>query len=367
MDQPTLYQRIADHIRQEILEGRLKPGDRLPTIREQSAVWQCTPGTIQRAYLDLTRQGLVTSRAGRGTYVAGRIEASHVPSQASLRRARLVHRAEAFLLEVLTAGFSRTEIQQAVDLAMDRWRAVQEQPQGASAENTLRFAGSHDLAVTWLSTHFEQVCPGWTLELSFTGSLGGLMALAEGRADLSGSHLFDPESGTYNLPYLRKLFPGRRMALVRLAERSVGLVLAPGNPLGIHTLRDLARSGVRFANRQGGSGTRVWFDQQLERLGIDRSRVQGYADEKATHSEVARAVAEGRADAGLALESAAAAFNLDFQFLVQESYDLVFPAEEAGQGSFAALVGWLGSPAARRALGGLRGYNLDHSGEFQII
>jgi molybdate-binding protein/DNA-binding transcriptional regulator YhcF (GntR family) len=366
MDQPTLYHRIADQIRQDILEGRLQPGGRLPAIRELTAAWNCTPGTVQRAYQELAQQGLVVSQAGKGTHVAGRIDPHLLQSYGPLRRAGLVHRAEAFLLEVLTSGFEPAEIQQALDLAMDRWRSIQQQPPGPE-QHTLRFSGSHDIAMTWLASHFDQICSGCALELNFSGSLGGLMALAEGRADLSGSHLFDPESGTYNLPYIRKLFPGRQMALVRLAERSIGLALSPGNPLGVRGLRDLARSGVRFVNRQGGSGTRVWLDQELERLGIDPQHIHGYADEKNTHSEVARAVAEGKADAGLALESAAAAFNLDFQFLVQESYDLVFPAEEAQREPLSALVGWLGSPQAKQVIGELPGYDAGQSGKIQLV
>jgi molybdate-binding protein/DNA-binding transcriptional regulator YhcF (GntR family) len=366
MDTTSLYHRIADQIRQDILEGRRQPGERLPPIRELTRAWNCTPGTVQRAYQELAQQGLVVSQAGKGTHVAGRIDPRHLQAQAPLRRAELVHRAESFLLEVLTAGYELPEIQQAFELALDRWRSVQQEAPLLSYK-TLRFSGSHDMAVTWLAGHMDEVVPGSGLELNFTGSLGGLMALAEGRADLAGSHLLDPETGTYNTPYLRKLFPGRRMASVRLAERNIGLIVAPGNPLGITGLKNLFQHGVRFVNRQGGSGTRVWLDSELARLGAAGGKIRGYETELLTHSEVARAVAEGKADAGLGLESAAAAFKLDFCFLVQESYDLVMPAEGLDREPLRGLIAWLRTLQGRNALSGLRGYDTAHSGEVEII
>ena len=152
MDQPTLYHRIADSIRQDILEGRLQPGDRLPSIRELTRAWNCTLGTVQRAYQELAQQGLVVSQAGKGTHVAGRSTRASSRRSGPLRRAGLVHRAEAFLLEVLTAGFDLPEIQQAIDLALDRWRAVQPPPAGIPRQADCAFPA----AMTWQS-------PGWPL------------------------------------------------------------------------------------------------------------------------------------------------------------------------------------------------------------
>ncbi|HMN58732.1 MAG TPA: substrate-binding domain-containing protein [Anaerolinea sp.] len=361
---PNLYQRIADQIRQDILEGRLQPGDRLPPIRELARAWNCTLGTVQRAYQDLTRQGLAVSQAGKGTHVAGTIDPLLLQAQGPLRRAGLVHRAEAFLLEVLTAGHSLAEVQQAFDLALDRWRAIQPNPgRPAPGGRSLRFFGSHDLALTWLAAHLDEFLPGWAVELNFTGSLGGLIALAEGRADLAGAHLWDASTRTYNLPFISRLFPGQRMLVVRLAQRRSGLILAPGNPLGIQSLADLARPGVRFANRQGGSGTRVWLDAELDAQGISPRSIHGYENEKLTHSEVARAVAEGAADAGLGLETAAAAFSLDFHFLVEEPYDLVTYAERAEAAPLEALFAVLASARGRQAIGALRGYDASRTGE----
>ncbi len=104
----------------------LQPGDRLPSIRELTAEWGCTPGTVQRAYHELAIQELVVSRAGQGTHVVQQLPRER--DDTPLRRASLVHRAQAFLLEVLTAGYTTGEVETALQLALDQWRVLSEQP-----------------------------------------------------------------------------------------------------------------------------------------------------------------------------------------------------------------------------------------------
>src|SRR5512139_1745777 len=220
MEEPYLYQKIVAAVRQDILTGRLSPGERLPTVRHMSMQWGCTVGTVQRAYAELARQGLVVSRSGQGTHV---VEKPPAQDETPLRRALLVHRAEAFLLETLTAGYTPGEVESALRLALDQWRAISTSPE-PTEEGVLRFAGSHDLALTWLAAHFpaadeQAMLPRLTLQLGFAGSLGGLIALQQGRADLAGCHLWDEATDTYNAPYIRRLLPGQRVALLTLAYR----------------------------------------------------------------------------------------------------------------------------------------------------
>lgn len=363
MDETPLYRQIAEAFRQDILSGRLKPGDRLPAIREVSEQWNCTVGTVQHAYQDLVRQGLVTSRAGQGTRV---VERPSLSDDTPLRRATLVHRAEAFLLEVLTGGYTLDEVERAVRQAMDRWRTVEQEDIPQDKKN-LRFAGSHDLAVTWLASRFEDIAPGHALQVRLAGSLGGLIALAEGKADLAGCHLWDEESDTYNLPFVRRLLPGKRVALVTLAHRRLGLIVASGNPLQIGGLPDLARPGLRFVNRQSGSGTRVWLDSRLKQVSVRTDSIQGYADEKITHSAVAQAVAEDLADAGIGLEAAALSFGLEFVFLTHERYDLAVPETCLQQPALQALLAWLRSPATRQEIEQLGGYGTGQTGEITWV
>lgn len=363
MDEPHLYRQISETIRREILSGRIKPGDRLPSVREMAERWNCTVGTIQHAYGELSRQGLVTSRAGQGTKVV-----EHLPAinDTPMRWATLVHRSEAFLLEVIMGGYKLEEVERAMRQAMERWRIIEHQ-ETIVKENVLRFSGSHDLVVTWLASHFLEIVPGYTLQLNFCGSLGGLIDLAEGKADLAGSHLWDEESDRYNLPFVRRLLPGKRIALVTLASRRLGLILPPSNPGNIRGLEDLTRSGLRFVNRQSGSGTRVWLDIALRKLGVDTGQISGYQFEKMTHSAVAQAVAENEADAGIGLEGAAMSYGLDFLFLTLEPYDLVVPEQVMQTEPIAALVAWLKLPTTRQVIEDLGGYEAALTGQVEWV
>lgn len=361
-----LYQQIAESIRRDILDGRLHSGDRLPSVRQMTAHWNCTPGTVQRAYNELARQKLVISHAGQGTRVAGQAGEA-IPATLPLRRAALTNRAEAFLLDALSGGFTPQEVEAALREALDRWEAV-EQPAGRVEEAAgLRFSGSHDLALGWIAAHFDQICAGAVLRPHFTGSLGGLIALAEGRADLAGCHLWDAESETYNQPFVRRILPGQRVALVNLSARRLGLILPAGGSPRVRQLSDLGQPGLRFANRQRGSGTRVWLDTQLARLGIDPAELEARGEVYLTHSDVARAVAESRAECGLGLEAAARAYALDFVFLTREEYDLVIPAAVLEREPAQCLLGWLQSGALRASLARLEGYDFSAAGTLHWI
>jgi molybdate-binding protein/DNA-binding transcriptional regulator YhcF (GntR family) len=364
MDEVHLYKQIAENVRQDILNGRLKPGDHLPSIRQMTIRWGCTIGTVQHAYQELIRQGLITSRVGQGTRVAAK--PPELEDDTPLRRAALINRAEAFLLEVLTSGYSSKEIEAAVQLALDRWRVFEQAPSTPLIQ-TLRCSGSHDLALTWVASHFNEIAPGYTLQLSFSGSLGGLIAITEGKADLAGCHLWDEESNTYNVPFVRRLLPGKRVALLTLAYRRLGLILPAGNPKGIFCLEDLARPGVGFVNRQTGSGTRVWLDAAIRKAGIRPDQIQGYTIEKVTHSDVARAVAAGQADVGLGLEASARVFGLQFTPLLSERYDLVIPAEMFDTPPIQALVTWLSSTQAKKQIAEFGGYSTSETGKIEWL
>ena len=362
MDETFLYRRIAESIRMQILRAEFRPGESLPSVRAMAAQWGCTLGTIQRAYQELVRHGLVTSRPGQGTRVVERLP---MRGEAALQKATLIHRAEAFLLEVLTAGYMPEEIEDAVRLALDRWRAV-EQLAPITAAQTMRFVGSHDLVVTWLAGHLPEIVPGYQLQVGFTGSMGGLTALVENRADLAGCHLWDAQTDSYNLPYLRRMLPQQRLMLVNLAHRRLGLIIPPGNPDQITGLADLARPGLRFVNRQAGSGTRIWLEAKLSQLGILPHQIEGYTDERITHSEVARAVADGSAHLGLGLEAAASAFGLDFILLTREQYDLVMTEAMFQLPAMQKLIDWL-VREGRRAFVGFSGYEFEQLGQTSLI
>ena len=157
------------------------------------------------------------------------------------------------------------------------------------------------------------------------------------------------------------------MAVVTLAHRRLGLIVPPGNPAGLQGLADLVRPGLCFVNRQPGSGTRVWLDAQLRQLKIAAQAIAGYGTEMMTHSDVARAIAEGQADAGLGLESAARLYGLDVIPLTSERYDLVIPAENMSLPAIKALLAWLGSSEGKQAIASLGGYQLEETGVVQWV
>ncbi|HSN76503.1 MAG TPA: substrate-binding domain-containing protein [Anaerolineae bacterium] len=359
LDRTPLYLQIAESIRQEIVYGALHPGDSLPSLRANAERWRCTVGTVQRAYAELAREGLVATRFGQGTRV---IEAAPAAGPAApLRRATLANQTERFLLEMLAAGYHADEVEQALRLALERWQAIADDHASAPLQ-TLRFAGSHDPAVSAVAARFDQIAPGWTLALRFNGSLGGLMALAQGEADIAGCHLWDQASDSYNGAFVQHLLPGRTAALLTLAHRRLGLLTPAGNPQGIAGLADLARAGRRFINRQRGSGTRVWLDAQLQAAGVDVTAIAGYEVEVATHSAVAEAVAAGQADVGLGIEAAALAHGLGFRPLASERYDLAIAALVWAQPAVQALAAWLSSDAAKDIIDALGGYDTAETG-----
>ena len=363
MEDSPLYQQIVESIRQEILSGKLRPGDRLPSIRSLTNKWDCTPGTVQRAYHELAESGLVVSRPGQGTHVSKKISQ---PDTTPLRRATLVNRAQAFLLEVLTSGYTPGEVETAMRLALDQWRTFGQEDQ-PPIQGALRFSGSHDLAIAWIAAHFFEIVPGFNLELNFSGSLSGLIALAEGQADIAGCHLWDQETDTYNVPFVRRVLPGRRIALVTMAHRRLGLVLPAGNPAGVKGLADIASRKLPFINRQAGSGTRVWLDAELRRLGIAPEEIKGYTNEKMTHSDVARLVAEGEAEAGIGLEAAALSYHLDFILLTRERYDLVIPEPLFSTPAVQNLIAWLEGKEAWDLFLRLGGYEAQDAGAVEWV
>jgi molybdate-binding protein len=222
--------------------------------------------------------------------------------------------------------------------------------------------GSHDLALNILA---QRTLGSLKVELIIqpVGSLDGLIALRQGFADLSGCHLLDIDSGEFNLPYIRHIFPDRPVSLVTLAHREQGLLLAPGNPHQIRGLADLARSDLTIINRNQGSGTRLWLDKQLERLGIPSDQVRGYTHEARTHTLVAQAIQQGRADAGLGLAAAARQAGLDFIPLFHERFDLAILDEQMKSPILQNLLDYLGSQKFRRLVSGLGGYDTLHTGE----
>jgi putative molybdopterin biosynthesis protein len=228
-------------------------------------------------------------------------------------------------------------------------------------DRTIVVIGSHDLVLDLAASALRADDPLVTLASSNVGSLGGLVALRDGLCHVAGSHLLDPGTGEYTLPYVDRLL-GADVAVIRLVHRDQGLIVAPGNPLGLAKIDDLTRPGLRYVNRQRGAGTRVLLDHELARRGIDPAEVPGYLREEHTHLAVAAAVAAGRADVGMGILAAARAFGLDFVPVTQEPYDLVLRIDSLVDGRLQPLLALLDCPRFREQVEALGGYSCAETG-----
>lgn len=226
---------------------------------------------------------------------------------------------------------------------------------------TLIALGSHDLGLEKLGEDVEGARVG--LVSVPVGSLDGLIALRQGLCDIAGCHLFDDERNEYNTPFLRHLFPDIPVLAVTLAYREQGLMTAPGNPLKLRGVPDLARPNVRLANRNPGSGTRVWLDAQIRHEHIDTTAIPGYDLALPTHTAVAMAIASGQADAGIGLRASAEAYGLSFTPLFMERYDLVMRKDRLSDEAIDAVLDSLTSRRLRHTLGSIAGYDTLHTGE----
>jgi len=229
---------------------------------------------------------------------------------------------------------------------------------------TIVAIGSHDLVLDLAASALRADDPLVTLASSNVGSLGGLVALRDGLCHIAGSHLLDPASGQYTLPYVDRVFgpSAPDVAVVRLVHREQGLMVAPGNPLRLSGIEDLTRPDVRYVNRQRGAGTRVLLDHRLAELGIAPDAISGYAREEPTHLAVAAAIAAGRGDAGLGITAAARAFGLDLVPVTWEPYDLVVTPGALGSPLLEPLWALLQSDRFQAAVTGLGGYSAKEMG-----
>ncbi|MBL8062197.1 MAG: helix-turn-helix domain-containing protein [Anaerolineales bacterium] len=226
-----------------------------------------------------------------------------------------------------------------------------------SKKPSVIFSGSHDLALEGIADHLAKHINLLSMPV---GSLDGLVNLRQGLCQISGSHLLD-ESGEYNTPFVKHLFPDRDVEIITLAHRTQGLMLTAGNPKGIKKIADLVHSNIRFVNRNPGSGTRLWLDAELRKKNLPPEKISGYEKSVKTHSEAAALIENGQADVSLGLQAAAHQRGLDFIPLFEERYDLILPRNE--EANLTSLLDYIQTFEFRSALSILTGYNTSHSGE----
>lgn len=222
-------------------------------------------------------------------------------------------------------------------------------------------AGSDDPSLGILRDFYASRMTPTAFFLATVGSSAGLAAIRDGVADIALAHLHDPATGEYNLPYLKEVVPSGA-AVVPLFHRELGLLVKPGNPLRLRTTTDLARAGVRIINRQEGSGTRLYLDQELGRLGVDAKQISGYQVAVATHLDVGLKILSGEADAGIAARATARLLGLDFTPFTRERFDILIPKECFFSRTIQALLEIVSSREFRGRVEALGGYDTSESG-----
>lgn len=189
--------------------------------------------------------------------------------------------------------------------------------------NTLTIIGSHDPLIDEVADILKRQNPDSVVSSSHVGSMGAIMAVKRGEAQMGAIHLLDEATGEYNTSFVAKYFKDGGVKLEKGVKRVQGIMVAKGNPKGIKEFKDMARDDVSYVNRQKGAGTRILCDYLIKKNGMNAADIYGYEREEFTHTSVAAQIASGTADAGLGIYSAAKTYDLDFIPICNEEYDLL--------------------------------------------
>ncbi len=230
-------------------------------------------------------------------------------------------------------------------------------------EGAFLASGSNDPVLDMLHTYMRKSYPEFYIFSANVGSTDGLKALNMGYTDIAWSHLLDPKSGQYNIPFLSNYLPNVKPVVVNLFHRDLGFVVAHKNPLRIRGFEDLAKKEVRLINRQKGSGTRVLLDHHLRRLKISTSNINGYEREVYTHFEVGLSILSKEADVGIATVAASKLLGLPFIPITQECFDMILDQSTFFEKGIQAFIEILNSQEFRNGIGRLGSYDFKNSGK----
>lgn len=236
-----------------------------------------------------------------------------------------------------------------------------------SSNRLLRIHASHGYAIEKIPELLRD-SPGCEVDLQYMGSVDALRSLAQGACDLAGFHVPEGRLASTLWPHYKPWIRPREQRVIRLVTRTQGLIVAKGNPLGIRSLKDLTRAGVRFVNRQKGSGTRILLDGMLAERKVRVAAIKGYQDTgEFTHAAVAAFIASHMADAGMGVEPAARQFKLDFVPLLRERYMLACDRKSLENGAVGVMLSVLRDGLFAKSLEKAPGYEPDNPGEVQTV
>ena len=247
-----------------------------------------------------------------------------------------------------------TNTQRGLEQAKQKSRKIQ---------GALLASGSNDPILDMLHTYIRKWHPEFYIFSANTGSTDGLKALNSGYTDIAWSHLLDPKSGEYNIPFLSTYLPNLKPVVVNLFHRDLGFIVFPRNPCHIRGFEDLPQQGVRFINRQKGSGTRILLDHHLKRLKIPASKIQGYEKEVYTHFEVGLSIFSKEADVGIGTIAISKFLGLPFIPITQERFDMILDQSTFFEKGIQAFIEILNSQEFRNRVERLGSYDFKNSGK----
>ncbi|WP_210364275.1 helix-turn-helix transcriptional regulator [Bacillus sp. REN3] len=239
---------------------------------------------------------------------------------------------------------------------------IEEPAQPASKEPSRLVISGQDMVLDILGKYLEKDHPFKALR-SHAGSLNGLISMYNGECDIVSLHMFDGDTGEYNLPYIKKILVGYPYILMNLLLRKAGLYVKAGNPLNIQSWTDLAREDVSIVNREKGSGARILLDEQLRIHDVPSSQVQGYHQEESNHLSVASAIFAGKADVGVGIEKAAKVVGVDFIPLITEHYDIVVIKKQENEKFIRAVKQILTSGQFQSEINAIGDYDTSQTGK----
>jgi excisionase family DNA binding protein len=224
-------------------------------------------------------------------------------------------------------------------------------------------SGSNDPVLDMLLTATKKSHPDFYIFSANTGSINGLKALNSGLTDIALSHLFDPESGQYNIPYLPQYLQNVNPIVVNLFHRELGFLFLQSKSSHITGFESLVGRKISFINRQKGSGTRLLLDHHLQKLGIVPEEINGYEKEVYTHFEVGLSILSGEAQVGIASAAIGKLLGLAFKPITSECFDMILDQTTYFQSGIQSFIETLKSDTFKGRVEKIGGYDFKDSGK----
>lgn len=229
-------------------------------------------------------------------------------------------------------------------------------------QNLLIVTGSNDPLLDRVINRFNKTHHEFAAVFGNMGSMGGLRALKQGLCHIAACHLLQDDEEEYNFDFAGSELESMP-ALVNFCRREQGLLLARGNPKAIHDISDLKKKGIRIVNRSMETGTRLLFDRELEKAGVNPEKLSGYHIEMPRHLDAGLEILANRADAAPGIRAVASLLDLDFLSLRWERFDLLIPKEKFFEQTVQSFLGLLTRDNLESLFEGNAGYDLQTTGK----